>query len=176
MCVRSRKYNTTHCVMLDVMLLLAKRNERCIVMDTASLVRSLREKVGMNRKEFSEYTRIPVRTLEDWEAARRQPPEYVPRLLMYQLRFTQLTKADNKSNINIIANLDGKKIVLINDVRFKSRRNINWIEIKEYLKEYIGEYYEILETSEKVYRCQDRSDPWRIRLHQYSVRRTVPIR
>ena len=97
-------------------------------MDTASLVRSLREKVGMNRKEFSEYTGIPVRTSEDWEAARRQPPEYVPRLLMYQLRFTQLTKADNKSNINIIANLDGKKIVLINDVRFKSRRNINWIE------------------------------------------------
>ena len=35
-------------------------------MDTASLVRSLREKVGMNRKEFSEYTGIPVRTLEDW--------------------------------------------------------------------------------------------------------------
>lgn len=28
-------------------------------MDTASLVRSLREKVGMNRKEFSEYTGIP---------------------------------------------------------------------------------------------------------------------
>ena len=40
---------------------------------------------------------------------------------------------------------------MINDVRFKSRRNINWIEIEEYLKEYIGEYYEILETSEKVY-------------------------
>ena len=40
---------------------------------------------------------------------------------------------------------------MINDVRFKSRRNINWIEIEEYLKEYIGEYYEILETSEEVY-------------------------
>ena len=31
-------------------------------------------------KEFSEHTGIPVRTLEDWEAARRTPPEYIPRL------------------------------------------------------------------------------------------------
>ena len=33
-----------------------------------------------------------------------------------------------KNQIKTIDDLDGKKIVLINDVRFKSRRNINWIE------------------------------------------------
>ena len=53
-------------------------------MDTAKTIRSLREQTGMNRREFSEYTGIPVRTLEDWEAARRTPPEYIPRLLAYQ--------------------------------------------------------------------------------------------
>ncbi len=44
----------------------------------------------MNRKEFSEYTGIPIRTLEDWEAGRRTPPEYVPRLLAYMLKYEEL--------------------------------------------------------------------------------------
>lgn len=44
----------------------------------------------MNRKEFSEHTGIPVRTLEDWEAARRTPPEYIPRLIEYQLKYEKM--------------------------------------------------------------------------------------
>lgn len=53
--------------------------------------------------------------------------------------------------VNVIVDENGKNIVLINDIRFKTRRKINWDEVEEYLKEYIGKYYEILETSEKVY-------------------------
>jgi len=56
-----------------------------------------------------------------------------------------------EKNINIITDLDGTKIVLINDVRFKSRHNFDWDDVETYLKEYIGEFYEIEETSEKVY-------------------------
>lgn len=41
----------------------------------------------MTRKEFSDHIGIPVRTLEDWEAGRRTPPEYIPRLIMYQLMY-----------------------------------------------------------------------------------------
>lgn len=44
----------------------------------------------MNRKEFSEHTGIPVRTLEDWEAGRRRPPEYIPRMISYQLKYEEL--------------------------------------------------------------------------------------
>jgi DNA-binding transcriptional regulator YiaG len=54
-------------------------------MDLAMKIRNLREETGMTRKEFSEHTGIPVRTLEDWEAGRRRPPEYIPRLIAYQL-------------------------------------------------------------------------------------------
>ena len=54
-------------------------------------------------------------------------------------------------SINIVTDLDGRKIALINDIRFQSRRSIDWNEIEEYLKEYVGEYFEIIETSEKVY-------------------------
>lgn len=66
-------------------------------MDTASRIKELRESIGMTRKEFSEHTGVPVRTLEDWEASRRTPPEYIPRLLAYQLEFEKLVK-DNQKN------------------------------------------------------------------------------
>ncbi len=62
-------------------------------MDIAKRITELRESVGENRREFSEHTGIPVRTLEDWEAGRRTPPEYIPRLLTYQLEYEKL-KAD----------------------------------------------------------------------------------
>ena len=61
-------------------------------MSTAIKIKELRESIGMNRREFSEHTGIPVRTLEDWEAGRRTPPEYVPRLLAYMLKYEELVK------------------------------------------------------------------------------------
>ena len=38
------------------------------------------------RTEFSQYMEIPLRTLEEWEAGRRQMPEYVLRLIAYYAR------------------------------------------------------------------------------------------
>lgn len=67
-------------------------------MDTAKTIKELRESIGMSRKEFSEYTGIPVRTLEDWEAARRTPPDYIPRLIAYQLKYEELMKEKKGKN------------------------------------------------------------------------------
>ena len=67
-------------------------------MDIAKEIRELRARTGMSRKDFSEYTKIPVRTLEDWEAGRRTPPEYIPRLLAYQLKFDEMMKEMEKKN------------------------------------------------------------------------------
>jgi hypothetical protein len=69
----------------------------------------------------------------------------------------ELKKLMDKS-VNIITDLDGSKIVIINDVRFQSRRGIDWNEVEKYLKEYIGEYFEIAETSEKIYIGSDFPD------------------
>ena len=60
-------------------------------MDSSKIITELRKSVGENRKEFSEHVGIPVRTLEDWEAGKRTPPEYVPRLIAYQLKYEELT-------------------------------------------------------------------------------------
>ncbi len=54
-------------------------------------------------------------------------------------------------NINIIVGLKGEKIVLINDIRFKGKKKEDWKEVEDYLKEYVGEFYEIAETSEKIF-------------------------
>ncbi len=68
-------------------------------MTIAETIKQFRESVGMNRKEFSQHTGIPVRTLEDWEAARRTPPEYIPRLIAYQLKYEELLKEKEKGNL-----------------------------------------------------------------------------
>lgn len=57
----------------------------------------------------------------------------------------------NNRNVSIITDTEGNKIVVINDIRFKGKRNIDWDEIKLYLKNYVGDFYEISESAEKVY-------------------------
>ena len=42
-----------------------------------------------------------------------------------------------KRNINVIKDSNGRKIVVINEIRFKGKRKINWSEVEEYLKQYI---------------------------------------
>lgn len=61
-------------------------------MDSAKKIKELRDSVGLTRKEFSEHVGIPVRTLEDWEAGRRTPPEYISRLIEYQLKYERLLR------------------------------------------------------------------------------------
>ena len=68
-------------------------------MTIAETIKQLRESVGMTRKEFSQHTGIPVRTLEDWEASRRSPPEYIPRLIAYQLKYEELLREKENDNL-----------------------------------------------------------------------------
>ena len=39
---------------------------------------------------------IPLRTVEEWEAGRRKPPEYIPRLKKYQIMYEQQFGKQNK--------------------------------------------------------------------------------
>lgn len=67
-------------------------------MDTAKKIKEMRDRTGMNRREFSEYTKIPIRTLEDWESGKRTSPEYIPRLLNYQLLYDKITTNNDTDN------------------------------------------------------------------------------
>ncbi|MGN0322176.1 MAG: helix-turn-helix domain-containing protein [Oliverpabstia sp.] len=59
-------------------------------MESAEKIRKIREQTGLSRKDFSIHVGIPLRTIEDWEAGRRRPPEYIPRLIEYQLKYEEL--------------------------------------------------------------------------------------
>ncbi len=52
------------------------------------------------------------------------------------------------------------KLVLINDIRFKGKKREEWKEVENYLKEYVGEFYEIEETSEIDIYFQQFSDEY----------------
>ena len=58
--------------------------------------------------------------------------------------------------VNVIENLDGKKTVIIQDIRFRGKRNINWTDVERYLVEFIGDIYYIAENNnEEIYIGRD---------------------
>ncbi len=44
-------------------------------------VRELRMQVGLSQSKFADMFEIPVSTLKDWEQERRNPPEYVVKMI-----------------------------------------------------------------------------------------------
>jgi len=42
-------------------------------------------------------------------------------------------------------------IVIISDIRFMGKRRIEWEDVEEFLKGYVGSNYEVIETSDKIY-------------------------
>lgn len=43
-------------------------------------------------------------------------------------------------NINIITDIDGNKVVMINSIIFKGKRNVNWSDVERYLRCYVGSF------------------------------------
>lgn len=129
---------------------------------------ALREQLGLNRKDFSLEYGIPLRTLEDWEHEKRKMPDYLFRLLAYKVKVDALhnlkgkeqNRTNNNRNVNVILDTDGKKIVLINDIRFKGKKKEEWKNVEKYLMEYVGNCYEIEESAEKIYIAADFPDEY----------------
>lgn len=59
----------------------------------------LRNKMNMNRTEFSKYFEIPYRTLQDWESEKRIAPKYVINLLEYRVLIECYIKNINKEKL-----------------------------------------------------------------------------
>ena len=59
-------------------------------MDSKERLIQIKERSGMNWKEFSAYFQIPYRTVQDWERGNRKMPEYMLRLMEYKLRMEKL--------------------------------------------------------------------------------------
>lgn len=90
---------------------------------------------------------------------KRRIISYCEQLFAQNINHETSNISQNRS-ISIIRDEAGKSIALINDIRFKSRRSIDWNEIENYLKQYVGECFEILETAETVYIGTDFPDEY----------------
>ena len=53
--------------------------------------------------------------------------------------------------IDVIDDFIGRKIVFIHDIIFKKKQYVEWKDVKEYLKRYVGEVYEVLSAEEEIY-------------------------
>ena len=78
----------------------------------------------------------------------------------------------NKRNVSVIQDIDGNNIVVINDIRFKGKRSVNWKDVREYLKEYIGEFYMIATTGEIIYIGSDLPKEYSCSKYTHSIKRT----
>ncbi len=72
----------------------------------------------------------------------------------------KLEKESNSRNVSVIKDALGHNVVMINDIIFRGKRGINWIDVEEYLRQYVGEFYTIAETNEVVYIGTDLPDEY----------------
>ncbi len=54
-------------------------------------------------------------------------------------------------NVFVIKDADGNSIVMVNDIIFKGKRSINWEDVEQYLKDYVGDFYSIAEDGEIIF-------------------------
>ena len=62
--------------------------------------------------------------------------------------------------VNVVEDLEGNKIVFIHDVKFKGKRSIEWTEVEEYLKQFVGKSYVIEDTNDMIYIGTDFPDEY----------------
>ncbi|MGN0390897.1 MAG: hypothetical protein ACI4L2_08785 [Wujia sp.] len=60
-------------------------------------------------------------------------------------------ETSKRRNVSEIQDIDGNNIVVINDIRFKGKRSVDWKDVREYLKEYVGDFYQIASTGDVIY-------------------------
>ncbi len=62
--------------------------------------------------------------------------------------------------VRVVEDLDGNRIVFIHDIRFKGKRSIEWTDVENYLKQFLGESYIIQDTNDLIYIGTDFSDEY----------------
>ena len=63
-------------------------------------------------------------------------------------------------NITVIQDINGNNVVMINDIIFKGKQSINWNDVEQYLRKYVGEFYTIAGTNEVIYIGTDFPDEY----------------
>ena len=62
--------------------------------------------------------------------------------------------------VNVVEDLKGNKIAVIHDVIFQGKRSVEWVDVEQYLKRFVGEEYTIEETGDLIYIGADLPDEY----------------
>lgn len=111
------------------------------------------------------------------ELFRTSDYEYKKRMIRYfeLLDICKDINADSKKtkrNVSIVQDFDGNNTVVINDIRFKGKRAINWKEVRAYLKEFVGEFYTIASTEDVIYIGSDLPNEYSGSQYTHSIKGT----
>ena len=113
------------------------------------------------------------------ELYRRSDTESRRRMISY-LALLDVCKQINDSdqskkqqrNVSVIQDIDGNNIVVINDIRFKGKRSIDWKEVRAYLKEYVGDFYKVASTGDVIYIGSDLPSEYSGSKYTHSIKGT----
>ena len=78
-------------------------------MEPKDIIKTMRDEMKLNRREFCDYFNIPYRTVQDWECGKRVMPEYVLRLLEYKIRMEQMLQEQHSEQDQKIESITNKK-------------------------------------------------------------------
>ena len=96
-----------------------------------------------------------------FERIKMSSVETQKRIICYLEQFTFTAEVESSTgNVSIISDADGDKVVVINDLRFKRSKKVDWDTVEKCLKEYIGTCTEILNTNDMIYIGSDFPDEY----------------
>ena len=73
----------------------------------------------------------------------------------------------------IISDKNGKEIVIIDEIRFKGKRSINWDDVRNYLRQFVGRSYTVSDTNELIYIGNDLPNEYAGSEYTYKLNGTV---
>lgn len=129
------------------------------------------EKVVQTDYMFDERHIVEVFRTLDNETKRRLLRYFELVEICNQINDNNAAKKNNR-NVSVIQDIDGNNIVVINDIKFKGKRSINWKDVREYLKNYVGDFYTIASTGDIVYIGSDLPNEYSGSKYTHSIKGT----
>ena len=62
--------------------------------------------------------------------------------------------------MDVVEDLNGNRVVVIPNIKFNGKRSIDWTDVEEYLKQYVGEFYAVADTRDIVFIGSDLPDEY----------------
>ena len=77
---------------------------------------------------------------------------------------------DNNRNVTVVKDAAGKDIVLINNIKFKGKRSIDWDDVRDYLKSFVGSACKIESSGDWVFIGNDLPNEYTGSEYTYSLK------